>query len=85
MPLLHVQKLQPFQLSNHNNLLAAAYGMGAYGAADARTMYGAGYAGQAVSAQASAYGVPGGSVPASQYSPYGRSCNITYEDVDVIK
>ena len=50
--------------------------MGAYGATDARAMYGAGYAGQAVSAQASPYGVPGGSVPASQYSPYGRYCKL---------
>ena len=45
--------------------------MGAYGAADARSIYGAGYTGQAVSAQASPYGVPGASVPVSQYSPYG--------------
>ena len=45
--------------------------MGGYGGADARSIYGAGYGGQAVSAQASPYGVPAASVPVSQYSGYG--------------
>ena len=57
-------------------LCIAAYGMGAYGGADARSLYGAGYPGQAVSAQASPYGVPGASVPASQYSGYGMFWDI---------
>lgn len=45
--------------------------MGGYGgAADARAVYGAGYGGQP--AQANSYGIPGSSVPASQYSQYGK-------------
>lgn len=54
----------------------AAYGMSPY-AQDARAMYGAGYGGQAVTAQASPYGVPGVSVAASQYSGYGVTSSVS--------
>ena len=57
-------------VTHPNIFFTGAYGMGGYGGADARSMYGAGYGGgQAVSAQA--YGVPGASAPSSQYSGYG--------------
>ncbi|XP_028407041.1 RNA-binding protein Musashi homolog 2-like isoform X2 [Dendronephthya gigantea] len=61
--------------------VTAGYGMGAYGGADAR-MYGAGYGGQAVSAQAGHYGVPAASVPASQYSGFvtGNSIPASYAE-----
>lgn len=55
----------------HKILRAAGYGMAAYGGADARSMYGTGYGGQA--AQGTPYGA---SVPVSQYSGYAGKYSI---------